>query len=554
MTASGGPPEPAAVNQWSNSYGQGTVLGSTTPVLQSCVTPLDSTYSVAPGTTTSTAGNWLFAIVTWTQDPTLAEAHVNVADDVHSYWRQFPASSISGKTRTTIAYTPNIARSVGNVYVAPDNEITAMNVLVVEISGLGPWDTLAGTGSNYAAAATSLSLSQTAAASATFFIGATGGDNITSGQAFLPAGWTGLVTQTQTDGTDHLCDNILTAAFLPSSASNQSVSGTSSSAENMSGFILGVEVAAASPIPVNHNPNWPYFIFEAAFGGGFNTPASELTWTDISNRLWRYDETTGIQYQLGQLQATNLTLELDNFDAALSPENASSPYYPHVTSGTPLRIRAALGTLGGVTSNRWYVIQRNAQEWPEEIDESFRRFSPATGTDVWAAMSATGPTPYRGEVYADSPYAWWPCDDQPQAGGVLPTFLLNAALGNTNNLNILLSPLGAVLSQAYSTSGEANGGPTDTAPVAGSANYTVGADSGWMYGDPQSTPATAVSGNDITASPGAAAWQASQQYGNTGSNGWFLSCNDASFPPLTAGITVEGWFNYSYFGHPLGMG
>ena len=182
---------------------------------------------MAPGTTTSTAGNWLFAIVTWTQDPTLAEAHVNVADDVHSYWRQFPASSISGKTRTTIAYTPNIARSVGNVYVAPDNEITAMNVLVVEISGLGPWDTLAGTGSNYAAAATSLSLSQTAAASNTFFIAATGGDNITSGQAFLPAGWTGLVTQTQTDGTDHLCDNILTAAFLPSSASNQSVSGIS---------------------------------------------------------------------------------------------------------------------------------------------------------------------------------------------------------------------------------------------------------------------------------------------------------------------------------------
>ena len=231
----------------------------------------------------------------------------------------------------------------------------------------------------------------------------------------------------------------------------------------------------------------------------------------------------------------------------------SSPYFPNVTSGTPLRIRAALGTLGGITSNRWYVIQRNAQEWPEEIDESFRRFSPATGTDVWAATSAAGPTPYRGEVYADNPYAWWPCDDQPGAGGVLPTFLLNAALGNTNNLNILLSPLGAVAKGAYDTDGSVGQAPSNGGIIpTTSANYTVGADSEWMYGDPESTPATAVSGNDITASPGSAAWQTAQQLGNTGSNGFFLSCNDSGFPALSGGITVEGWFNYNFFGSAEG--
>ena len=531
MTAAGGPPVPAAVNQWSNSYGQGTVLGSTTPVLQSCVTPLDSAFSVAPGTTTSTAGNWLFAIVTWTQDPTLAEAHVNVADDIHSYWRQFPASSISGKTRTTIAYTPNIARSAGNVYVAPDNEIIAINVLVVEISGLGPWDTLAGTFGNYAAAAESLSLSRTRRHRAPSSSARPEGITPPPGRrSCRPSGrgWsprrrqTAPITCATTSSPPRSC-----RPQPPTRASREQ----RPAAENMSGFILGVEVAAASPVPANHNPNWPYFIFEAAFGGGFNTPNSELTWTDISTRLWRYDETTGIQYQLGSLQATNLSLELDNFDAALSPENSSSPFYPDVTSGTPLRIRAALGTLGGVTSNRWYVIQRNAQEWPEEIDESFRRFSPATGTDVWAAMSAAGPTPYRGEVYTDNPYAWWPCDDQPQAEGVLPTFLLNAALGNTNDLNILLSPLGAAFYSAYDTDGSAGGAPSQggVAP-GGSANYTVGTDSEWMFGDPESTPATALSGNDITASPGSAAWQTTGQYGHAGSNGWFLSCNDSSFP------------------------
>src|SRR5262249_49522845 len=30
--------------------------------------------------------------------------------------------------------------------------------------------------------------------------------------------------------------------------------------------------------------------------------------------------------------------------------------------------------------------------------------------------------------------------------------------------------------------------------------------------------------------------------------GWFLTCNDANFPPLANGVTIEAWFNYQYFG------
>ena len=42
----------------------------------------------------------------------------------------------------------------------------------------------------------------------------------------------------------------------------------------MSGFLLGVKVSAAGPIPAAQNPAWPYTKFEAAFGAGFNTPAA----------------------------------------------------------------------------------------------------------------------------------------------------------------------------------------------------------------------------------------------------------------------------------------
>lgn len=710
LTAFGGAPAPAVVNAWANSYGQGTTFGSITSALQSCVVPLTPAFSIGAGTGTASQGNWLFTIASWTQDPAIAQAHIGTGDDIHSWWREYPASDIAGNTRTAVYYTPNIARTVTNVYVAPDAEIAAINVIVVEVSGLGPWDTVAGKTSSYAAAATSLAMSLGAPAQASFFIAGIGGDNIASGQAFTPAGWTTLPAQTQTDGSDHLADNILSAAYLTSSSSSQSVSASSSS-QDMSGFMLGVYTAAASPIPANQNPDWPYTIVEAGFGYGFNTPDSEITWTDITSRVWSLNETTGVQFQLGQIQASSMQLEFDNWDGNLSPDNPGSPYYSNalnsnmsfqsgtspwtgndgatiaqsaaftfasainakatcslqvtpdgstafpgavsekaavsastaytvsawfyspggwtsgaevafgwytsgnvfisfstssatvltagtwtqvtltatspsnaakaglivqlagtppaapfyvaeaafvagssavstglITSGVPIRIRFALGTIGGITSNRWYILQRYAQEWGEQITEDYRRYCPVTATDIWASLSATPPTFYRSEVYEDNPYAWWPLDDQPGASGVLPRQMLNAAVGNTSTLNVQLSPLGTGPTTSYGTDGASLTFAATVGKQPGIAIYTAGAAQGWMYGDPQGSPASLSTGNSVTPSPGSAAWQMAGATGNTGSNGWFLTCNDTGFPPLSGGITVEAWFNYQYFG------
>lgn len=630
LAAAGGSPAPAIVNQWASNYGQGTTFPSIGPALQSCVTQLTPAFSVGVGSGVATPGNWLFCIASWTQDPSIANAHVGVGDDIHSYWRQRQASSgtgwsftvsgtpvansyfiastaqaasisvgniftdtsnpgenfevtaigapafgfqnisfnppaavamntpdvvtqeTAGITRTSISYTPNIARSAGRVYVAPDAQIAAINVLVVEISGLGPWDTVTGTNYNYAAAATSLPLSLGTPPRAAFFIGATGGDNVSSGQAFLPSGWTALATQTQTNGSNHLADNILTAAILPSSTLSQSVSGTSSS-QDMSGYLLAVEVSADSPIPLAQNPNWPFLKFYAGFGSGFDTPDSEIDWTDLTSRLWNYDETSGIQFQLQELQAANVELQADNFDYALTSTNVNSPYYPNVIPGTPLQLRMALGTMGGQVINRWYILQRNAQEWTEKIDEQFRPYVDITATDLWNALSSTPPTFYRAEVTEDSPYAWWPLDDAPGTAGVLPVQMLNAAIGNTSTLNVRLSPNGAVAEPVYDTDGNNLSGGISGGLIAGSiAVYTVGANSGWMFGDPVSSPASTATGNSVSSQPGSASWQQSGNAGNTGSFGWYLICNDNNFPALSSGITVEGWFNYQFFGSSTG--
>jgi hypothetical protein len=318
-------------------------------------------------------------------------------------------------------------------------------------------------------------------------------------------------------------------------------------------MMLAVYTTGTDPIPASQNPHWPYLKFEAAFGAGFNTPVSEMTWTDLTTRAWDWEEdSTGIQFQLGQLQATSGTVTLDNFDNALCSTNTSSPYYPDVQPGTPVRIRAALGTIGGVTVNRWYVIMRITGEWTEKIgEEDYRRYAEVALTDLWTALSATAATFYRSEVYADSPYAWWPLDDQPGTAGILPVALLNAAPGNTNTLNVVLSPNGGIVQTYLDESGRntttVSTGQTGAPP--GIAIYTAGADAGWMFGDPASAVSSiSAAGNPVQSTPGSAAWQATGQAGSTGSYGFFLSCNDSGFPALNGGVTIECWFNALWYG------
>jgi len=719
------------VNQWKGTFAQPAVFGNMPPALESVVVPLAPGASNAgSGTGISTPGNWLVAIIGWNQADALPSVDFGDGDDIHSYWRPGGVSGPAGRTGTSVWYTPNIARQVNDVYVAPNGACAGVSVLVLEVSGIGPWDTITTVFTNFANAATSLNLALPAPPASACLIAAVTGDSAAASQAFAPSGWTALSTVTASNGVNHVSDVVLTSAMLPSATGAASVTATASTTD-LSGVIIGVLSNAPSPIPVGWNPAWPYLWFEMAPGGGFETPPDQLQWIRLANRLWSWHEATGLQYQLAQLMSTDGDIEVDNFDGSLSPSNpgglwysnalnvnmsfnapypymgvapwtgvggaalsqssahafasapnavatyscevtpngttatpgaqsemdpvtagqvysasawfyspagwstgaqaaikwfnssgtlistsavtataipaatwtqvtqlgvtapsgathasivpqfagtpsASAPYWlaeaalvagsaapvtGRVTTGTPVRLRCALGTIGGTVVNRWYVLSRNALSWPEKRNKALRNFVAATFTDLWGVATKSSPTPYRGEVQQDQPYAWWPLDDQAGLGGVLPTSMRNAAIGNTNALNIILSPLGGVPQDNYTINGhncgaDAGGSSLDK----DMAQYAVAALGGWMYGDPQSGLESAQSGNAVTAQPGSAAWQQTQVSGNTGSYGWFLSCYDPDFPPLSSGVTHEGWFNWAFWGsgtqgtYPTGVG
>lgn len=94
------------------------------------------------------------------------------------------------------------------------------------------------------------------------------------------------------------------------------------------------------------------------FGFGSGPLATAPAWTDIAAYGLALSTERGRQSVRSSFDAGTLTLELDNITGRFDPNNSSSPYYPNMRIGTPVRIRA---THNAVT----YPIWRGAvTRWP----------------------------------------------------------------------------------------------------------------------------------------------------------------------------------------------
>src|ERR1700729_1512258 len=87
-------------------------------------------------------GNWMVALVSWRQQPSLPVVSMAVGDDAHNYWEPLGAptgtSSAAGVTRSAIWYAP-AARPARVVCVAPTGAYLTVGVIVLEVDGLTPW-------------------------------------------------------------------------------------------------------------------------------------------------------------------------------------------------------------------------------------------------------------------------------------------------------------------------------------------------------------------------------------------------------------------------------
>ena len=174
-------------------------------------------------------------------------------------------------------------------------------------------------------------------------------------------------------------------------------------------------------------------------------------------------------------------------------------------------------------------------------------------------MSSTPPTFYRAEIYEDNPYAWWPMDDQPGEGGVLPTTLLNAAAGQHERPGHRVRPRRASPSQdAYGVQ-RGRRHPAIIGSVLRQRPVTPPPQHRHLRGRRElrvdvRRPAvghrrrSAAAGNPVEAVPRVGVLAAGRAARHRRVERLVPVCNDATFPGLSGGITVKGWFNAGFFG------
>lgn len=101
---------------------------------------------------------------------------------------------------------------------------------------------------------------------------------------------------------------------------------------------------------------------EMAFG--FAPTATSLTWTDVTQWVDLRQAiriTRGASDELSQTQTGTCGLTLDNTDGRFTAGNASSPYYPYIRPGCPIRVSK---TVDGTTYHRFYGLVTDwGQKW-----------------------------------------------------------------------------------------------------------------------------------------------------------------------------------------------
>lgn len=117
-----------------------------------------------------------------------------------------------------------------------------------------------------------------------------------------------------------------------------------------------------------------------------------LHWTDITQYVRGFQTERGMREVLGRHEAGVLTdLVLDNSDRRFEPLYASSPYYPNVVPGKPVRFQ-----LDGITTWRGSL-----EEFPADWDDPYE-------TDI--KLSGTGSFEQSAQVVLQSPW-WYECAD-----------------------------------------------------------------------------------------------------------------------------------------------
>ena len=313
-------------------------------VIQSVSAPTTGTITVyyAPASTSlMTAGNVL----------TQGGVTVSVADDAHNWWYPLgtvqgfsnaATSSAAGLMRTTVWAAP-AARAVNYLTVAPSGVYAALNVTLLDVSGLSPYAALEANISTYAASGTTLTLATSTPPAQALVFSSVNIGYVPNSPVLTGSGWSATVAATTVNGVDHNGDSYSVLAWQYTTLTT-SATWTSTIAAAMSAESLVLSVTGTAP--AQSNPYWPWTTTEIAADRGPGDTIDMLTWQPLSqasgsprSRVLSMQMTQGKQYMLDQLQAGQGSMTLDDPDQTLIPPGSGQ--FSGLDSGTPFRVRQA---------------------------------------------------------------------------------------------------------------------------------------------------------------------------------------------------------------------
>lgn len=457
------------------------------------------------GTTTVpvqvTEHDWIFAVAAWTQtyDTAVNAANGYITDDAHNVYQ--PVAVATGATGQIAIWAVPNARAVSRVYVSTDAFVRNVQVTVLAVRNLQPGfvvDVTAPAASDSSSSGWTQSLTTTQPD----FVLAAGVIAGSGVSLTLPSAWspvpnsnTGTVPASSVTGWQSApSPGALSAAFT--------ISGTSSPVP-YTGAMVAVYAQQPGIISNPDNPAWPDIKVQAAFGYTPGTPVGLPDWTDISGRFLGLSGTRGRTFELDELSAADMTLELDNSDGALSPGGS---YGADLI--TPVQV---LATWQGRT---YPLFSGIITAIPQTYDFQYEIVKTAVSDDYSKLPQILLPSCMIAELVYDNPLHLWPLNE--------PTGATMASNWSGRSTAILVP-----VNSKY------GGGVTNQTPVTG-------------FGSSSSANSTAVNPSYPAALEGSTdtVWAdcGAQIGGGIYVKGTALSCRGSTALPLTGtGAVYEVW-------------
>lgn len=345
---------------------------------------------------------------------------VNVTDSAGNLWRQVGISTVSTQSRGALWVADNPrqvnwvsvgltgwGQSTAYMICELDNIPSTMNAVSLDFV-----ETV-----NSTAFTTTMTLNATATTTDIVLGLVTAGGQ--SGALTVPSSWTGISSVggvTAVDATTY-------AMWIPSQSAGAipAFNPTWANSVPSAGIIVGIK--QTSTAPAQSNANMPAVQVEAAFGAtpgdwtqsvDYTWDVTGLTWTDISSRCFGKGDDASItikrgrQYELSQEETGEIDITLDNHDGAFTEGNTTSPYYPNVVPGVPVRITAWWqGTQYPVGFG---YVEKWPQAWPDLPQWGFVHVE---AVDAWGPLANVNlPSAVKGDFRKDRPYVFMTTQEQ----------------------------------------------------------------------------------------------------------------------------------------------